>query len=317
MVNKSFGVKADGLIKMRDNGINVPPFIISGEDSLLNFIDTNKVYSVRPSTNITLPGILPTYLNVSSLNEINKCVKNINDEFNTSNGLSAWASIHNIKKDDITLSIIIQEMIDPKQGDNNFSGVCMTINPYTFENNLFGRVVKSNTGDCIMSGEYRGEDINELDEKILMQIQDNANKIKNIYNKDQEIEFVVYNGIVYILQCRDAILYGTNLINNEIFDVSNLQKLYSFHNYDNRMVADKVAKNDYENGILIVENIKDINLNCLKNKSAVISKYGNYCSHYAAILRQLNIPYAIIENIDISLEYDLIIDFTNGVVYKR
>jgi pyruvate,water dikinase len=214
-----------------ENKLNVPKFIVL--DSIKkytpvdNFVLSDKVlYAVRSSCDVedgdkeSCAGKYKTILNV----EKNKISDAVEDVFNS------------MKNDNQTGCVIIQEMVD-----SDFSGVVFTANPVSGILNETVIVIGEGLGNNVVDdktntttyfhnqddGIYYYEQTGNsplLSENILIEILNNAEKIKNIFNKPMDIEFAIKDNIVYILQARPITTFKTN--KPIILDNSNIVESY-------------------------------------------------------------------------------------------
>ena len=124
-------MKANILIKLKENGFNVPEFdVIKWEDRNKD-IDISKYngkYAIRSSCNLednidnSFAGQFDTYLNVKD-KDINKKVQECFNSINNKNIID-YLNKKNISITDIKMDVIIQKMIE-----SDYSGVLFTSNP--------------------------------------------------------------------------------------------------------------------------------------------------------------------------------------------
>ena len=120
------GSKINNLIKLKENGINVPNFeIIKYQDYIdgnisikQNLKRSNKKYAVRSSANIedgkinSFAGQFDTYLNVLPDNleeKISECFESLYNE-----NVLDYCKNRNINIDDLKMNVIVQEMVKGK-----------------------------------------------------------------------------------------------------------------------------------------------------------------------------------------------------------
>ena len=225
-------MKHKNLEIMRRHHINVPRFIVLKkiEDftPIASFVlEDNKKYAIRSSCGIedtekqSMAGKFKTILNVEKHNirkELPSVFESMANETNNEN------------------CVIVQEMIDA-----DFSGVIFTANPVLGLLNETVIVVGKGLGDNVVNDSintttyFHNQDdgiyyyeLSEgsplLEETVLIDIINNAEKIKNIFNKQMDIEFAIKDNVIYILQARPI----TTLENNKtiILDNSNIVESY-------------------------------------------------------------------------------------------
>ena len=225
---KSFpiGAKAESLFKMRENGINVPPFFcVFGDDGreaeefAAEFFDGHDVVSVRSSASsedgksASFAGQFSTELNIPQ-NEINAAVKRV-CAVPESAGFAEYCKINGISPDNIGVCAIVQKMVNA-----DISGVIFTANPQGILNEsvvVIGRGTGDNiVGDKVCASTYffnnsdgiyyseRQGDSPTISEKTLRVLLKSAGSIKELfgYESEYDIEFAIKNGEIFILQAR-------------------------------------------------------------------------------------------------------------------
>ena len=124
-------MKSENLIKLKNSGINVPPFdVIKWEDrdKPIDISGYKGKYAVRSSSNIedgelsSFAGQFDTYLNVKE-KDIEKKVKECFDSVNNKN-IKEYLSRMNLDESEIKMDVIIQKMVNSK-----LSGVIFSSNP--------------------------------------------------------------------------------------------------------------------------------------------------------------------------------------------
>ena len=225
-------MKHKNLEILRKHNLNVPNFIViktieEYTPSTSFLLYDEKLYAVRSSCGIedsdthSCAGQFETYLNVSK-KDIPIKIKEV------------FESMDNIQSDNSV--VIVQEMIDA-----DYSGVISTANPVSGILNetviVVGKGLGNNVVDDIVDtttyfhnqddGIYYYEQNNNsplLSEDIIVEILNNAEKIKNIFNKHMDIEFAIKDNVVYILQARPITTFKNN--NPIILDNSNIVESY-------------------------------------------------------------------------------------------
>lgn len=236
-------MKSKNLIILRDNGINVPKFVIVKSEkevtpTLLFTLSNDKKYAVRSSfegedgTGNSFAGQFDTLLNVEK-RDLKEAVLKVKLSFEKENvsEYSKAKQIENCCNGDI----IIQEMVDAE-----YSGVVFTSNPLGILNEtvvVVGKGLGCNiVEDKINTTSYfynqddglyyyeQQEDSPILKEEIFCSLIEVSNKIKEIFNYAADIEFAVKNDIIYVLQTRPiTTLQKQNPI---ILDNSNIVESY-------------------------------------------------------------------------------------------
>ena len=211
-------MKSENLKILKENGINVPKFIIikKDEDLDLSVFSDDIKYAVRSSfsgedsSDNSFAGQFETMLNVEK-KDLENALKRVKESFHNKN-VSDYSAAKNINND-CSGDIIIQEMVDA-----DLSGVMFTSNPLGILNEtviVVGKGLGNNVvEDKINTTSYfynqddniyyyeRIENSPILQESVFRSLIDNSEKIKNIFKYAADIEFAIKNDVVYILQTR-------------------------------------------------------------------------------------------------------------------
>ncbi|MCR4688540.1 MAG: phosphoenolpyruvate synthase [Saccharofermentans sp.] len=238
-----YGAKIDNLIKLRQAGFNVPAFTVVPyesavkEDFEAELPSEGELFSVRSSANVedganqSFAGQFETFLDVPK-DEVASKIKQIVSSIK-SEGVKAYADSASIDISSIKMNIIVQDMIR-----SEVSGVLFTANPQGILNESvitvgrgLGEGVVSSSVDttsyyynltdkiCYFEGE---EDL--LDQALIDELIDTADKIKALFGEYLDIEFAIAADRVYILQVRPITTLKTD--NPLIMDNSNIVESY-------------------------------------------------------------------------------------------
>ena len=224
---------------LRDNGINVPPFIVvdTNQNIDMSFSSATK-FAVRSSfdaednNNNSFAGQFDTLLNINKDN-IEAAVEQVLNSFSNE---SAEAYKNNRNVPNITTGkVIIQEMIT-----SEMSGVIFTSNPQGILNETVV-VVGNGLGNNVVEDKvdttsyfynqdddiYYYEQNNNspvLSEELLKELLNISGQIKEIFNQEMDIEFGIRDGEIFIFQARPiTTLNNENII---ILDNSNIVESY-------------------------------------------------------------------------------------------
>ncbi|MBE5927225.1 MAG: phosphoenolpyruvate synthase [Lachnospiraceae bacterium] len=184
---------------------------------LINELDESKYYAVRSSgtkedlEEHSFAGQYETYLNVKGLKNIEETVINCYKSAFKEVCLNYFFN-KGIEVYDISMSVVIQEMVPAKQ-----SGICFTINPLTGNDTEMSIEVSEGLGENIVSGRtvpeqyyydwykkngrYNGN--NKLwNMEQLICYGENFLKIQLLFGYPCDIEFAICENELYILQAR-------------------------------------------------------------------------------------------------------------------
>lgn len=242
--NAKIGTKAKNLFLMSKNGINIPKLFCVNEindEEIKEYIQNNfsdESFAVRSSSSFedgtekSFAGQFNTYLNVEKENVLEKiyeCKNNIPE------GIESYIKEAGLKKEELQISVIVQEMIEAEM-----SGVIFTSNPQGILNEtviVVGKGIGNNVvEDKVNTTTYyynrndeiyyyeSQEDAVTLSDKQVKEIIEVSKKIEDILGKKLDIEFAIKNGKLYILQARKiTTLYTKKEI---ILDNSNIVESY-------------------------------------------------------------------------------------------
>ena len=233
-------MKANNLIKLKENGFNVPKFDIIKWEDRNKEIDITKYkgkYAIRSSCNLednienSFAGQFDTYLNIKD-KDINKKVQDCFNSINNKNIID-YLNKKNINISNIKMDVIIQEMVE-----SDYSGVLFTSNPNGLINEsvivvgkgLGNNIVEDkidtttyyyNITDNVYYYEGKKDYLNKESIEELINI---SNKLKEVFGDYLDIEYAIKNNKIFILQVRPITTLNTD--NLLILDNSNIVESY-------------------------------------------------------------------------------------------
>ncbi len=238
-----YGTKTDNLIKLRENGFNVPAFtVIPYDDAVRDDLKAElpssaEKFAVRSSANIedgmseSFAGQFDTYLNVSR-EDVPSKVKLIVDSLNNDN-VKDYIANRKIDAEDVKMNVIVQDMVDA-----DVAGVLFTANPQGILNESVITVGRG-LGEGVVSSKvdttsyyynltdricyYEGEE-DLLSPEKTEELIETSEKIKEIFGEYLDIEFAIKDDTVYILQVRAITTLKTD--DPLIMDNSNIVESY-------------------------------------------------------------------------------------------
>lgn len=238
-----YGSKIDNLIKLKENGFNVPSFTVVPyenavkDDLKIDLPSAGELFSVRSSANVedgsdlSFAGQFDTVLNVPR-DEVGDKVKSIVDSVN-SDSIKTYAGNNGIDVKDIKMNVLIQDMIDP-----DVSGVMFTANPQGILNESVITVGRG-LGEGVVSERvdttsyyynltdkvcyYEGkEDL--LSQALTDELIELSDRMKPLFGEYLDIEFAIKDDVIYILQVRPITTLKTD--DPLIMDNSNIVESY-------------------------------------------------------------------------------------------
>lgn len=282
----------------------------------------SKKVSVRASYQYIMPGMMPTVLNISSINDVIDIIIQIYQSSNYQAVLK-YKQINNIQQN-CGLAIIIQQMVYGNYNQNSYTGVFTTRNILSGQNKISGQFLHKATGNQLLSGFKTPKNLQCLPQSLYLELLDIANKIEHFYCYVQQIEFTIENNKIYILQCRQPNLtpfakikilydlYSANLINKTDiikklsymdYEIVQNSKIIDFASSDIEYICNGISISytissgklkfqnsnlQQNNNILYVTNAIPAYIKYIKDINGIISNNGGYTSHLCSILRQTN-----------------------------
>ena len=233
-----YGKKIDNLRKLSDAGFNVPPFtVVADPEDEIKLPSDAPLFSVRSAGNIedsegsSFAGQFKTYLNVAK-EDIPAAVKNVFASVDSSS-IESYAAKMNLAKEDITMDVMVQEMVVA-----DISGVIFTANPLGILNETVivagpgaAQGVKTRDTDTVTYYWNQTDKVFCFEGKDDILTQDKAaelaelsERIKEVLGDLLDIEYAVKDGNIYILQARD--ITTLNAEDPTILDNSNIVESY-------------------------------------------------------------------------------------------
>ena len=108
---------------------------------------------------------------------------------------------------DLGTAVNIQTMIFGNMGNTSATGVAMTRNASTGENNIEGDYLMNAQGEDVVAGIRITNDVQEMKTdlpKAYAEFEKICKKLENHYREMQDVEFTVENGKLWMLQTRDG-----------------------------------------------------------------------------------------------------------------
>ena len=106
----------------------------------------------------------------------------------------------------IETAVTVQKLVFGNLNEKSLSGVVITRNPITGDDELFGEFKQQAQGEEVVMGSVHTEPISRLDSETAHALEDGKRLLIEYYRQDLDLEFTVENGTLYYLQARAAIL---------------------------------------------------------------------------------------------------------------
>ena len=354
-----YGNKGARLNDIKSLGILTPSFVIIPSNQVFTYtvedlhkyisqieLDTNTIFgddlfvSVRSSSQYVMPGIMETKLNISSYDELNDAIKSIIKS--STNKKCIWYKKTFNLNDNMPFGIIIQKMVYGNKNEyDSGSGIYITRNPITgisdipygeFKYGVMGDKIANGISNPLQISIKRNSSNKSLEESLpncYTELLQHGYALEKHYRCAQEIEFTIENGILYILQTRNAIISSSamqnvllDLVKDNIIDNDDLTQQFKKYQIKNVKINTKfniadddvcIAKginssNGYVAGKILIYNSNNLNkkiieptilvakdttpimLPTLQQCVGCLTKYGGTLCHAAIVCRALNIP---------------------------
>ena len=313
---RHFGAKGHSLWRMAQSGVSTPLGFVIGDDQFKSWASNSKNWiqksfqkiselvkelqrkigktlgldlklAVRGSSQVVMPGILLTKLDVASMQELVEAIQAVFQSW-TSRKCIAYRKINSIS-DDVGLAVIVQEMIDTSSSGAMY-GTAMTRDPMTGQRAIIGQQLQSELGDKLMSGLKTPEDLNPS--QMMLQV---FSKVQDVFGSPQEIQFAVRDKKIVVLQAKSFYVqrYGTR----SAVDLEALRLDYDVGLIAKGKTASPItaigalavdsSSEPMDNQILALDiaDARDISRFC--SSRGFISSRGGVCSHLSALARQM------------------------------
>lgn len=158
-------------------------------------VESKKVYKKLTGESF------PENANIQILESVKAVFKSWNND-----RAQIYRSMNNIS-DDLGTAVNIQEMVYGNLSENSLTGVAFSRNPSDGTDKLYGEFLIKAQGEDIVAGVRTPKQIDDLlfvDKDIYLELAGYSKILENHYKDMQDMEFTVENGILYILQTRNA-----------------------------------------------------------------------------------------------------------------
>lgn len=233
-------MKSDNLKIMKENGLNVPNFIVvTNIDEVDLSFSKSEMFAVRSSFDledskeVSFAGQFDSFLNINR-NDVKAAVLKVQESARAANVLD-YLKLNKLEEKQQGMHVIVQEMIDA-----DMSGVIFSSNPLGILNEIVV-VVGYGLGNQVVEdkvatssyyynkddGLFYLETMNDspvLKEDTLKGLLDHCKKITEIFQHEMDIEFAIKDDVVSILQARP--ITTLNLDHPIILDNSNIVESY-------------------------------------------------------------------------------------------
>jgi 3-phosphoglycerate kinase/phosphohistidine swiveling domain-containing protein len=106
----------------------------------------------------------------------------------------------------IETAVTVQQLAFGNLNEKSLSGVVITRNPITGDDELFGEFKRQAQGEEVVMGSVHTEPISRLDPETADALEEGKRLLIDYYRQDLDLEFTVEDGTLYYLQARAAIL---------------------------------------------------------------------------------------------------------------
>ena len=106
----------------------------------------------------------------------------------------------------VETAVTVQQLVFGNLNEKSLSGVVITRNPITGDDELFGEFKQQAQGEEVVMGSAHTEPVSRLDPAMSRALEEGSRRLIEHYQQDLDLEFTVENGTLYYLQARAAIL---------------------------------------------------------------------------------------------------------------
>ena len=273
--------------------------------------------------------------------------------------LSSWNSPRAKKyrnlysiSNDLGTAVVIQEMIYGNLNSKSGTGVVFSRNPISGKEQIFGEYLVKSQGEELVLGKTTPKDIRLIDEDfpgMYESISELSKNIEKIMSDMQEIEFTIQEGVLWILQSRNAkrTQEAENVMQHDIRNqISDAKLMLNYNNQDLKKIDEKIESNEIiglglpaspglgtgmiifdpnevekivnSSGkvILVREFTTPEDIGGIIKAQGVITQHGGITSHAAVVARSLAIPAVVgVRNLILDLQNNKII-LGNKIIQK-
>lgn len=306
MKNKLLDSKAKNLQLLKKLGFNVPKFIVLSNTTYESFpkmdlfeyvVSSFKsmyrrvptVISVRSSGSVSTPGRMKTILNVElTLDRLKESFEKVRASY-LSKRLALFLELLQIK--DFKCSYIFQEMITPTS-EMDCTGVLISCNPYSKESDFYAEFLLGNVGSDLMDGKITPisyTQFKEVNPNVAVKLNDLVQKLRETFEGEFELEFVVKDSEIFLLQIRKYKLNTNSLKLNSTFSGKGIGQGNSIVQRGfSGVVTYDVQKADSSN-ILVIEQTDYEDVAHMVKFGGIITLKGGRLSHAAIIANQFDL----------------------------
>ena len=137
--------------------------------------------------------------------QLRKAIAAVFSSWNTERAVT-YRNIHKISHD-LGTAVIVQSMVFGNFNNHSCTGVLFTRNPSTGENKIHGEYLINAQGEDVVAGIRTPLPLEEMEQwnaTVLAELVDTVNKLEDVAQDMQDIEFTVQDGKLFILQTRNA-----------------------------------------------------------------------------------------------------------------
>ena len=106
----------------------------------------------------------------------------------------------------VETAVTVQQLVFGNLNERSLSGVVITRNPITGDDELFGEFKRRAQGEEVVRGSAGTEPVSRLPPEVAADLEECKNVLVERYRQDLDIEFTVEDGKLYLLQARAAVL---------------------------------------------------------------------------------------------------------------
>lgn len=159
--------------------------------------------SVRSSAPVSMPGMMDTFLNISSYKEMLEAVQRCFDSWDNPRAVE-YRRLNQVSYQ-MGTAAVVQVMVYGDKDEASGTGVVFTRNPNTGEKELFGEYMMQAQGEVLVSGAKTPRPIEELRTQmpqLYAEVEGIARRLEMHFRDMQDIEFTIESGKLYLLQTR-------------------------------------------------------------------------------------------------------------------
>lgn len=281
--------------------------------------------SVRSSPELSMPGMMETVLDLTSIEDVLEAVEDVLKSWQNDKA-TQYRQIFKLSEKHRT-AVVIQRMVHGNVNRKSGTGILLTADPLGVKVGARGEYLPECRGDQLVQGLTTPKDLDFLTGELpgcYSQLIEYGEFLEKFYSCPQEIEFTIENGVLYLLQTRNLTIYNNEL---NIFPLpSSVVVKAEGKRAAGGVVEGKAAFSYEEVGlfnrlgyktVFITQETRPEHLPIMNLADGIVTLSGGMTSHAAVVCRALGKPCVVgCGSVDVESGETIVLDGDRGIVYS-